>query len=58
MGLEKRSTVGSSGESWSIGETLNWRFVEMIGFLVKGVAVKAMAAVKSLRSAKECFFAN
>jgi len=29
MGLEKRSTVGSSGEYWSIGETLNWHFVEM-----------------------------
>jgi len=29
MGPEKRSTVGSSGEYWSIGEILNWRFVEM-----------------------------
>jgi len=35
MGLEERSTVGSSGESWSIGETLNWRFVEMIGDSLK-----------------------
>jgi len=31
MGPEKRSTVGSSGESWSIRETLNWHFVEMKG---------------------------
>jgi len=32
MGLEKRSTVGSSGEYWSIRETLNWHFVEMKDF--------------------------
>jgi len=31
MGAEKHPTVGSSGEYWSINESLNQRFVEMIG---------------------------
>jgi len=52
MGPEKRPTAGSSGEYWSIGETLNWRFVEMIGIYYLIDAVKAMTAVKSLRSAE------
>jgi len=30
MGTEKRPTVGSSGESWSISGSLNWHFTEMI----------------------------
>jgi len=29
MGAEKHPTVGSSGESWSINESLNQHFVEM-----------------------------
>jgi len=29
MGAEKHPTVGSSGEYWSIDESLNQRFVEM-----------------------------
>jgi len=29
MGAEKHPTVGSSGESWSMNESLNQRFVEM-----------------------------
>jgi len=50
MGLEKRSTVGSSGEYWSIRGTLNWRFVEMRDF--KFEIVKAMVVVKSLQGKK------
>ena len=30
MGAEKHPTVGSSGEYWSINESLNQRFAEMI----------------------------
>jgi len=30
MGAEKHPTVGSSGESWSIDESLNQRYAEMI----------------------------
>jgi len=30
MGAEKHPTVGSSGESWSINESLNQRLAEMI----------------------------
>jgi len=33
MGPEKHPTVGSSGEYWSIDESLNQRFAEMIDFL-------------------------
>jgi len=29
MGAEKHPTVGSSGESWSMNESLNQHFVEM-----------------------------
>jgi len=29
MGAEKHPTVGSSGEYWSINESLNQHFVEM-----------------------------
>jgi len=31
MGPEKRPTVGSSGEYWSMNESLNQRFAEMNG---------------------------
>jgi len=30
MGAEKHPTVGSSGEYWSINESLNQHFVEMM----------------------------
>jgi len=30
MGAEKHPTVGSSGEYWSMNESLNQRFAEMI----------------------------
>lgn len=33
MGAEKHPTVGSSGEYWSISESLNQRFAEMKDFL-------------------------
>jgi len=33
MGAEKYPTVGSSGESWSIDESLNQRFAGMKDFL-------------------------
>jgi len=29
MGAEKHPTDGSSGESWSMNESLNWRFAGM-----------------------------
>jgi len=29
MGAEKHPTVGSSGESWSMNESLNQQFAEM-----------------------------
>jgi len=31
MGAEKHPTVGSSGEYWSMNESLNQRFAGMIG---------------------------
>jgi hypothetical protein len=33
MGAEKHPTVGSSGEYWSMNESLNQRFAEMIDLI-------------------------
>jgi len=49
MGNEKYPTVGSSGEYWSINESLNQGFVGMICFLT----LKAKAAVKFVRGLKQ-----
>jgi len=53
MGAEKHPTVGSSGEYWSMNESLNQHdaYDER---LVK--VVKAMKAVKSVRGRKKMIF--
>jgi len=49
MGNEKYPTVGSSGEYWSINESLNQGFVGMKSFKTK----KAKVAVKFVRGLKQ-----
>jgi len=49
MGNEKYPTVGSSGEYWSINESLNQGFVGMKSFIK---TVKAMVVVKFVRELK------
>jgi len=50
MGYEKGPTVGSSGEYWSIKETLNQDFVEMKD--LKKI-MKVMKIVKFVRKLKK-----
>jgi len=49
MGNEKYPTVGSSGEYWSINESLNQGFAGMKSFIK---TVKAMVVVKFVRELK------
>ena len=52
MGAEKHPTVGSSGEYWSINESLNQGFAGMKSFKT----MKAKVAVKFVRKLKNWYY--